>query len=164
MTTSTSDRLFALVALTMMVACTNMLPPDARIRLNASKTTFELCDALAIANLAPTEVRAEWKLELDRRGENCGTYAQERIERDARDSAALRKMLSNAGRSATAAQRDDEPDSQGSSSGIRKVGTFCRKTGEALRGMSRHCIYDCLGSEVVQTVSSVDICPLSLSR
>lgn len=155
---------FALIATAVLTACTNMLPPDSRMRLNTSRTTFELCDALAVGRLAPVAVRAEWKLELDRRGANCSSYLQERNEQDAKDSAALRRLLSDVGRAAAAAQRREDIDLVGGTSNVRRVGTSCLKKGEALRSTSRHCIYDCLGSEVVQTISSVDICPLFISR
>lgn len=148
----------------MLGACTNMLPPDARMRLNVSKTTFELCDALSVAWLAPEAVRAEWRLELDRRRANCGSYAQERGEQDAKDSAARMRLLSDIGRAAAAAQRKGDFDMDGGSSSIRRLGTSCQRKGEALRGTTRHCVYDCLGSEVIQTVSSTEICPLTITR
>ena len=141
-----------------------MLSPDSRMRLNASKTTFQLCDAIAVGQLAPTAVRAEWKLELDQRGATCGSYAQERSERDAKDRAALRRLLSDVGRSAAAAQRNEQIDSGGGSSSLPRLQTTCQKKGETIRGASRHCVYDCLGNEVIQTVSAADICPLSVSR
>ena len=141
-----------------------MLPPDARMRLNASKTAFELCDSIAVGILAPTAVRAEWKMELDRRGANCDSYAQERSDEDAKDRAALLLLLSNFGRAAAAAQRSEEIDVGRESSNLLRLRTSCQKKGETIRGASRHCVYDCVGSEVIQTVSSVDICPLSVSR
>ena len=153
-----------LLATAVLTACTNMLPPDARMRLNTSRTAFELCDAIAVGKLAPAVVRAEWKLELDRRGANCDSYAQERNEQDATHSAALRRLLSNIGRAAAAAQRKEDIDTTGGTSSRRHIGAACQKKEEALRGTSRHCIYDCLGREVVQTISSVDICPLFISH
>ncbi len=40
----------------------------------------------------------------------------------------------------------------------------CMKTGEALTGATRQCAYNCLGSQVIQTVQSVQLCPLSINR
>ena len=122
MMSSTHYRPFLLIAAAALTACTNMLPPDARMRINASGTTFELCDALAVGTLAPQTVRAEWKLELERRSANCGSYAQERSEQDARDRAALRRLLSEVGRAAAAAQRKEDFDTADGSSTLRRAG------------------------------------------
>lgn len=151
----------AFLVAALLSACTNLLPPADRMRLNISKSTFELCDALTVAVLAPSAVRAEWRYELDRRGATCSSYAQERADQDAKDAAALRRVLSNVGRAAAAAQRDDATDAPTSAP---KYPSSCLKKSEVLRGNSRHCIFDCTGTEVIQTVSSIDLCPLSISR
>jgi hypothetical protein len=31
-------------------------------------------------------------------------------------------------------------------------------------GFNKNCVYDCLGSEAVQTVGSAELCPLTMSR
>ena len=40
----------------------------------------------------------------------------------------------------------------------------CFKTGERTAGMNKICYYDCLGSEAAITVSSVELCPLTIKR
>jgi hypothetical protein len=40
----------------------------------------------------------------------------------------------------------------------------CFKTGERMSGMNKICYYDCLGSEAAITVSSYQLCPLSIQR
>lgn len=40
----------------------------------------------------------------------------------------------------------------------------CFKTGERISGMNKICYYDCLGSEAAITISSVDLCPLTIDR
>jgi hypothetical protein len=45
-----------------------------------------------------------------------------------------------------------------------KVAIMCFSTGEQVSGMNKICYYDCLGSAVAITVSSVSLCPLSINR
>lgn len=40
----------------------------------------------------------------------------------------------------------------------------CFKTGERTSGMNKICFYDCLGSEAAITISSVELCPLTIER
>ena len=42
--------------------------------------------------------------------------------------------------------------------------TTCFKTGERISGMNKICYYDCLGSEAAITISSVDLCPLTIEN
>tara|TARA_B100000780_G_C20755902_1_gene300292 strand:+ start:169 stop:441 length:273 start_codon:yes stop_codon:yes gene_type:complete len=44
------------------------------------------------------------------------------------------------------------------------AGVMCFKTGEQTSGMNKICFYDCLGSAAAITVSSVDLCPLSINQ
>lgn len=41
---------------------------------------------------------------------------------------------------------------------------MCFKTGEKISGMNKICYYDCTGSEAAITISSVELCPLSIDR
>jgi hypothetical protein len=50
-----------------------------------------------------------------------------------------------------------------SAPGIQMAAT-CFKTGEQRSGMTKICYYDCLGSPAAITVSSAQLCPLSISR
>jgi len=156
------NRILVLLLAGQLSGCVNMLPPDARSQLNRSKTTYELCDALARAHLAPEAVRAEWHLELSKRGATCGSYAADRRKQDAIDDAARARFISDLARSVSRAQRSDGLDDGPATA--RQLSTVCHKKGEALRGFSRHCAYDCLGTEVVQTVSSAELCAISITR
>lgn len=44
------------------------------------------------------------------------------------------------------------------------IGATCFKKREWVSGTNRNCVYDCFGSEAVQTVSSVELCPQSIKR
>lgn len=151
-----------LLVAVQLSGCTNMLPPDARKQLNLSKTTYELCDALTVGVLAPEAVRAEWRLELTRRGATCGSYAIERKEQDARDAAARARFLSALARSIS--KNQGTGDSAQGLSNPGRSGVVCLMTNEVLNGFSRHCVYDCLGNKVIKSVSSAEICEISIAR
>lgn len=55
-------------------------------------------------------------------------------------------------------QRDrrDEPKKQ--------IAATCFKTGERTSGLNKICYYNCMGSTVAITISSVSLCPLSIQR
>lgn len=40
----------------------------------------------------------------------------------------------------------------------------CFKTGEKTSGLNKICFYNCAGSEAAITVSSAELCPLSIKR
>ena len=44
------------------------------------------------------------------------------------------------------------------------IRTTCMKTGETTTGMTKQCVYSCLGSAVVQTQNAVSLCPLTIER
>lgn len=158
-------KLFSILALGSFVlgGCANWIPPEARMRMNAERSTYDLCDRLAIGTRASKDVRSEWEMELGRRDASCNTYADERQTQDAVERAAWNRAITSLGRSMAAhAGNDDEP--MDSKPAIRGSGMTCFKQGEALRNTSRHCIYSCAGSEVIQTISVAEVCPLSLTR
>lgn len=43
-------------------------------------------------------------------------------------------------------------------------GITCFKQREWTSGLNKNCVYDCLGSEAVQTVGATQLCPLTISR
>ena len=45
-----------------------------------------------------------------------------------------------------------------------RVALLCFLTGEYISGLNRICLYDCLGSQAAITVSSAQLCPLSINR
>lgn len=50
--------------------------PEERIAANRAAPDYMLCERLALAHLAPVEVRGEWALELQRRNVDCRQHAQ----------------------------------------------------------------------------------------
>jgi hypothetical protein len=44
----------------------------------------------------------------------------------------------------------------------RYAAVTCFKTGEKRSGMNKICFYNCLGSEAAITISSVELCPLTI--
>jgi hypothetical protein len=45
-----------------------------------------------------------------------------------------------------------------------QLATMCFKTGETVSGTNKICYYNCLGSQTAITISSVELCPLSIDR
>lgn len=45
-----------------------------------------------------------------------------------------------------------------------RLALMCFKSGEVISGMNKICFYDCLGSTVAITISSVSLCPLTINR
>jgi len=41
---------------------------------------------------------------------------------------------------------------------------LCLKTGEKISGLNKICFYNCAGSEAAITVSSAELCPLSIKH
>ena len=151
--------LSGLVALSAVGGCANWIPSEARVRMNTQKSTYELCNALATASMAPKDVRSEWEMELRRRGESCGSYASDRKAKDAEDRAAITSTINSLLKAPSGGGSSVSSTSSGGS-----VRVTCLKQGESVSGFSRHCVYNCVGNEVIQTVSSIDLCPPSISR
>jgi hypothetical protein len=92
----------------------------------------------------------------------CGAALQskrlaeaERAAKAARRRSALRALLSE----------PSEPSVPGAPrSTMPQAGMVCLKKREWSSGFNKNCVYDCLGSEAVQTVGSAELCPLTLSR
>lgn len=47
---------------------------------------------------------------------------------------------------------------------FQNPGMMCTKTREAVTGLTKQCVYNCAGSQVIQTVNSVELCPLTINR
>jgi hypothetical protein len=45
-----------------------------------------------------------------------------------------------------------------------QVAVMCMKTGEQASGMNKICYYNCLGSAAAITISSVELCPLTIDN
>lgn len=57
-------------------ACAAMYgSPESRMAANRAASDYALCERLAVATLAPTEVRGEWASELQRRRVDCNQFA-----------------------------------------------------------------------------------------
>lgn len=46
----------------------------------------------------------------------------------------------------------------------QKVAVMCFSKGEQVSGMNKICYYDCLGSMAAITISSVQLCPLTINQ
>jgi hypothetical protein len=55
-------------------------------------------------------------------------------------------------------------ENQGQKSKSLKLAMTCFQTGEQISGMNKICYYDCLGSQAAITISSVQLCPLTIQR
>ena len=53
---------------------------------------------------------------------------------------------------------------QAPNSSSAKTTTTCIKKREWVSGFNKNCVYDCLGSEAVETIANVAICPLSITK
>jgi len=53
---------------------------------------------------------------------------------------------------------------QAPSYGNQRGGVTCFKEREWTSGLNKNCVYSCLGSEAVQTVSAAELCPISIVR
>ena len=52
----------------------------------------------------------------------------------------------------------------GASSAGSGSGGTCFSRGEATSGFYKNCVYDCLGGQVVRTVASTDLCPITIGE
>ena len=46
----------------------------------------------------------------------------------------------------------------------QRGGIMCIRNKEISAGMGTHCVYDCAGSEVIQTIGPAQICPIQIRR
>jgi hypothetical protein len=65
----------ALATITLFGCASMYGTPEQRQQANAALPDYSLCEKLAVATLAPSEVRAEWAMELQRREADCGRYS-----------------------------------------------------------------------------------------
>jgi len=55
-------------------------------------------------------------------------------------------------------------DAQPTQQSFPRVAVTCFSTGEQTSGMNKICFYDCLGSQAAITITSVQLCPLTINR
>lgn len=148
----TSKESFKLVLLVTMAGCTSMYgTPEQRQRKNAALPDYSLCENLAVGTLAPQQIRAEWAMELQRRGADCSKYSvllSKAVQQN-------QNMMNNG------SQMMQQPTS---ATPTQSTGLMCFKKREWTSGFNKNCVYDCLGSEAVQTISATSLCPLSISH
>lgn len=146
---------YIIVVTTFLGACTSMYgSPEQRRLNNMSRSDYYLCEKLAMAALAPDEVRSEWAAELQRRGADCGRYAGAISNAMAQSQNAMNVGLKMMQPTAVAPV--------GASSGTGGVTCFAKR--EWTSGFNKNCAYDCLGSEAVQTIPSTSPCPQTIVR
>jgi hypothetical protein len=143
--------LFILTAGAALVGCASMFgTPEQRAAQNASMSSYSLCSKLAVAIMAPSQVREEWAWELQRRGENCSQYSSA-IAASQQQNAQMQQLgqqLLNQNRPGSTVSAPTGP-----------VGFLKR---EYVSGFNKICVYDRLGSEYAMTISAVALCPMSV--
>ena len=53
---------------------------------------------------------------------------------------------------------------QGAGASAGGGGGTCISRGETTSGFYKNCVYDCLGGQVVRTVASTDLCPITIGE
>ena len=53
---------------------------------------------------------------------------------------------------------------QGAGASPADGGGTCFSRGETTSGFYKNCVYDCLGGQVVRTVASTDLCPITIGE
>ena len=120
----------------------------------AKQSSVELCmDYLTLpsANINQSARAAE----LARRGEDCSVYsgaASARNKANANFERTLRSMSQQQGYGSNNYNTNSNNN------------IVCHKKREWTSGMNKNCVYNCLGSEYVQTVGAAQICPISINR
>lgn len=135
-----------------LVSCASMYgSPDNRLAENRAKSDYELCRQFVVGTLAPPEIRGEWAMELRRRGVSCGEYAAGLNA----ESNANQALISGGAQVLSGSNSGYAPSSGG---------VTCFQKRQWVSGFNRNCVYDCLGSETVQTIASTSNCPLNIRR
>ncbi len=125
-------------------------PPEYYSR----QSSVELCmDYLTLpsANINQTARAAE----LSRRGEDCSRYSGA--------ASARNKANENLERNLRSMSQQPSYEVNNLSRGSRSTLT-CTKVREWRSGMNKNCVYNCIGSEFVQTIGAAEICPISINR
>ena len=130
--------------------------PAERAAKASAMSSYQLCEKLAVATLAPDEIRATWARELDSRNETCQAYAGLLQARQQQNQALMLQGLKLMQQGQPRPLYTSPPVGGGSAVGM----AFLK--GQYVSGVNRICMYDRLGSAVSITVSSTQICPLSL--
>jgi hypothetical protein len=125
--------------------------PEERRQANAELPDYSLCEKLAVATLAPAEIRSEWAMELQQRGADCGQYSGMLY-----NAVQQNQRMMNMGFQMMQQPSYVPSDPSG--------GITCFKQSEWTSGVNRNCVYNCLGSETVQTIGATQLCPLSIMR
>lgn len=132
-------------------------------------------DALLVSLLQTKRVKADWPdLTIDTapptmasltqlrtcgaRVANAKAEAQAKAEQRRRIFQGIARGLAAAGAAASASEREDFVPAPGAGGGV------CFKQREWTSGFNKNCVYDCTGSEAVQTISSMAFCPLTINR
>lgn len=95
-------------------------------------------------------------------------------ERQARRRSALRSFMDSVGGDSGSDPGDIGVPGPPPIPGVPRMGTVpghmggagvvCRNTGERVSGMNKNCVYDCLGSQAVQTIGVAELCPMTMQR
>lgn len=134
-----------------ITACTSMYgTPEQRQQHIVASSDYILCENLALATLAPAEIRNEWAKELQRRGTDCDKYAN--------------TIHTVAQQRQRALDSTTQPPQQPKPITPTTTEKTCFKKREWVSGFNKNCVYDCVGSEAVETISNVALCPLTVEH
>lgn len=168
-------RYIVVAAILLLSGCG--LSQSYRVESNRSASNLSLCQSLQnkdnYLKYLPKQYKTDLENEVTSRGINCGNIisseeqrlASERVLDQERDRQTLRKLDSLVGKTVDVLAAMGANQAQQSAANTSTgMGVTCRKKYEWTSGVNKNCSYDCLGSEAVQTISSAQICPISITR
>ena len=117
---------------------------------------YELCRLSILQPLMQEQaIINEANRQISAQGIDCSRYAGLILGRQQQGLQQLQQGL------------DQLSNPRGYSGGLRtpqNTSITCFKTNEWISGSLKNCSYNCMGSQAVQTISSAQVCPLSITR
>ncbi len=143
-------------AFTDIVACTNQaFANDPRATDNAN-LKFYLMRGNQLAQMVKSDRISNYDAKVEWQADYLNYRNQAAID-DRRIAAAL-----NAAAAMSAPTRTGASPSLGGAS--YKPGLTCLYKSQWNSGFNKNCVYDCVGSQAVETISNTDICPPSIRK
>jgi len=150
---------------------------EAEFKADGGVVVAPVSDDMLGKLLQSTRIRADWPdTQIDTKPpvmqslidlRSCGGRIAAKRAADTAKAEKRRQFLdrlARAGAAASASSNDDDDDIGPSRSSRGGTGMTCMLKREWTSGMNKNCVYDCLGSEAVQTQGSVSLCPLTMRR
>jgi len=146
------------IAALILPGCAEMYgKPEDREAANRATADYVLCEKLIVQTGAPSEIRNEWALELQRRSVNCEQYAASIHATAQRDMESSNELI-RIGQEMM--QPKPLPGTPPQGGGVATGMGFYKR--EYISGHNKICIYNRLGSEVAITIGAAQLCPLSI--